>query len=303
MGTGTLPQSSAMPSSNAAGAADLLELTKPRITLMVVLTTAAGFWAAASSVDLLAFAGTLLGTALIASGASCLNQVIELRTDALMHRTRTRPVAAGRTPPRAATIFGVTISIAGAATLLAAANPLTAGLGILTLLLYTLIYTPMKRVSSLCTVVGAVPGAIPPMMGWTAVRDNVPVEAWVLFGILFFWQMPHFLAIAWMYREDYERGLQPMLPVDDDDGSATARQMVLYSLGLLPVSLLPALLGMAGGVYFGGAFLLGLVFLGSAIYAARTHTVDAARLLLRVSVFYLPLLLILLAATKDAAAR
>ena len=302
MGAGAVPSASTTRPTAHTRATDLLELTKPRITLMVVLTTAAGFWAAATTVEIATFVGTLVGTALIASGASALNQVIELSTDALMHRTRERPVAAGRTDPRTATAFGIGLAILGTGILLVAANHLTAGLGVLTLLLYTLIYTPMKRVSSLCTVVGAVPGAIPPMMGWTAVRDAAPVEAWVLFGILFFWQMPHFLAIAWMHREDYERGLQPMLPVDDADGSATARQMVLYSLGLLPVSLLPALLGMTGGAYFIGALLLGLVFLGASVHAARSHTAEAARLLLRVSVIYLPLLLGLLAATKEGSA-
>ncbi|MFP6662765.1 MAG: heme o synthase [Deltaproteobacteria bacterium] len=282
----------------ATPVSDLLELTKPRITLMVVITTAAGYWLAAPQVAALPFAATLLGTALIAAGASCLNQVIEIRTDALMERTRKRPMAAGRTTRRTGAILGVLLSLAGTLVLAVATNWLTAGLGLLTLLLYTLVYTPMKRVSSLCTVVGAVPGAIPPMMGWTAVTGDISVEAWVLFGILFFWQMPHFLAIAWMYRDDYERGLQPMLPVADNDGSATARQILLYSLGLLPVSLLPAILGMAGGAYFSGALVLGLIFLISAIHTARVRSLEAARLLLRVSVIYLPLLLLLLAATK-----
>ncbi|MEO2167447.1 MAG: heme o synthase [bacterium] len=282
----------------ATRTSDLLELIKPRITLMVVITTAAGYWLAAPQVAPLAFAAALLGTALIAAGASCLNQVIEVRTDALMERTRERPLAAGRIGRSAGAVLGVGLSIVGTLVLAATTNALTAGLGLLTLLLYTLVYTPMKRISSLCTVVGAVPGAIPPMMGWTAVTGNISVEAWVLFGILFFWQMPHFLAIAWMYRDDYERGLQPMLPVDDDDGSATARQILLYSLGLLPVSLLPAILGMAGGAYFSGALVLGLIFLISAIHTARERSVEAARLLLRVSVIYLPLLLLLLAATK-----
>jgi protoheme IX farnesyltransferase len=283
-------------------AADFLELTKPRITMMVVFTAAAGYWLAAPQVTALPFAAALLGTGLIAAGASCLNQVIEVRTDALMKRTRERPLPSGRTARSTGAILGVLLSIAGTLVLAATTNLLTAGLGVLTLLLYTLVYTPMKRISSLCTVVGAVPGAIPPMMGWTAVTGTISVEAWVLFGILFFWQMPHFLAIAWMYRDDYERGLQPMLPVADEDGSATARQILLYSLGLLPVTLLPAILGMSGGPYFTGALVLGLVFLASAIHTARERSVEAARLLLRVSVVYLPLLLLLLAATKGPTA-
>jgi len=279
-------------------ATDLIELTKPRITLMVLITTAAGFWLGASTVEILPFWGTLLGTALIASGASCLNQVIEVRTDALMERTRRRPLAAGRMDRMQGAIFGVLLSIAGTALLAVAANQLTAGLGVLTLFLYTAVYTPLKRINSLCTVIGAVPGAIPPMMGWTAATNQLSIEAWVLFGILFFWQMPHFLAIAWIYREDYEKGLQPMLPVHDQQGSATARQMLLYSLGLLPVSLLPSILGMSEPAYFWGALLLGLTFLGSAAYTAQVRNKTAARILLRVSVIYLPALLLLLSSTK-----
>ena len=277
---------------------DLIELIKPRITLMVLVTTAAGFWLGAPSVEFLPFWSTLLGTALIAAGASCLNQVFEVRTDALMNRTRQRPLPAGRMERRHAAAFGVLISIAGAVLLAAAANRLTAELGILTLLLYVAVYTPLKRVNSLCTVIGAVPGAIPPMMGWTAATNQLSIEAWVLFGILFLWQMPHFLAIAWIYREDYEKGLQPMLPVRDAGGSATARQMLLYSLALLPVSLLPSILGMSTPTYFWGALILGLIFLGSATYTAYVRDEKAARILLRVSVLYLPLVLLLLGATK-----
>lgn len=286
-------------SSSSTLVTDLIELTKPRITLMVLVTTAAGFWLGASHIELLPFCGTILGTALIASGASCLNQVLEFRTDALMNRTRNRPVAAGRMNRAPAMTFGLFLSITGACLLAIAANRLTAELGLLTLLLYTAVYTPLKRVNSLCTVIGAVPGAIPPMMGWTAATNQLTIEAWVLFGILFFWQMPHFLAIAWIYREDYEKGLQPMLPVHDQEGSATARQMLLYSLGLLPVSLLPSILGMSNEFYFWGALALGLAFLGSAAYTAQRRNETAARILLRVSVIYLPALLILLSGTKS----
>ena len=296
METQTLPGETLEPAHSLTE--DLLELIKPRITLMVLITTAAGFWLGASEIEFVPFWGTLLGTALIASGASCLNQVIEVKTDALMVRTRHRPVAAGRMNRTQATAFGLLLSVAGALVLGAASNLLTAQLGILTLLLYTVVYTPMKRVNSLCTVVGAVPGAIPPMMGWTAATNQLTIEAWVLFAILFFWQMPHFLAIAWIYREDYERGLQPMLPVHDARGSATARQMLLYSLGLLPVSLLPSTLAMSTPAYFWGAFLLGLIFLAAAAYTAKVRNEFSARILLRVSVLYLPLLLLLLSATK-----
>lgn len=294
------PRNMAMTRSSSISA-DLLELAKPRITAMVVITTAAGYWLGATHAAVLPFLFTLLATALIAAGAGCLNQVIEARTDAAMERTRNRPVASGRIGKPLATGFGLLLSVTGAVLLLFAANPLTSALGLLTLLLYTLVYTPMKRVSSLCTIVGAIPGAIPPMMGWTAATNNISVEAWILFGILFFWQMPHFLAIAWMYRDDYKRGEQPMLPVSDGGGSATARQILLYSLGLLPVSLLPGILGMAGPSYFDGAVLLGVVFLASAVHTAIQRSATAARILLRVSVLYLPLLLLLLVATKEGA--
>ena len=296
METQTLPGETLEPTHTLTE--DLLELIKPRITLMVLITTAAGFWLGASTIEFLPFWGTLLGTALIASGASCLNQVIEVKTDALMDRTRHRPLAAGRMDRTLATAFGLLISVAGALVLATAANLLTAQLGILTLLLYTVVYTPLKRVNSLCTVVGAVPGVIPPMMGWTAATNQLTIEAWVLFSILFFWQMPHFLAIAWIYREDYERGLQPMLPVHDTRGSATARQMLLYSLGLLPLSLLPSTLAMSTPAYFWGALPLGLIFLAAAAYTAKVRNEFSARILLRVSVLYLPLLLLLLSATK-----
>ena len=298
MGDAVTPMTSV---ANPTLAADLRELIKPRITLLVLVTTAAGFWLGSPLIEPVAFFGTLVGTGLVASGASCLNQVIEYRTDALMERTRMRPVAAGRLNRGAATGIGIALSILGTLSILAAANPLTAILGVLTLLLYAGVYTPLKRRTSLCTVIGAIPGAIPPMMGWTAATNTLSIEAWVLFGILFFWQMPHFLAIAWMYRDDYEKGLQPMLPVHDPNGSATARQMLLYSTGLLPVSLLPAILGMSSGPYFWGAFLLGLFFIGSAVYTAMERSVTSARVLLRVSVIYLPLLLALLGATKNLA--
>jgi heme o synthase len=286
----------------AARVADFVELTKPRITFMVVVSAAAGFYLAApGSLDLyrsIRLINVVLATGLVAAGASCLNQVIERDTDRAMERTRERPLPAGRLDPAAALVFGLALAVLGSISLWLTANPLTAVLGILTLLLYVGIYTPLKRVSSLCTIIGAVPGALPPVMGWTAATGSLSVEAWALFGILFFWQMPHFLAIAWLYRDDYRRGGQPMLPVVDPAGGSTSRQIVLYGLALLPTSLLPAVVGLAGPAYFAGALVLGLAFLGVGLYTAWTRTTASARLLLRVSVVYLPALLGLMALDK-----
>ena len=283
----------------ATRALDYVELTKPRITFMVVVTTAAGYLLGASgggSLGLLLH--TIFGTALVASAASALNQWFERDTDGLMERTRNRPLPAGRLEPTSVLIFGVAVGAFGTAYLALFVNTLTAGLGLGTLLLYVLAYTPMKRVSSLCTIVGAVPGALPPVMGWSAARDDLSTGAWVLFAVLFLWQMPHFLAIAWMYRDDYKAGGQPMLPVLDPDGMRTGRQMILYSLALLPVSLLPSVIGLTGPVYFTGAFLLGMAYIAASAFAAVQRTTDSARTLLRVSIVYLPILLGLMAASK-----
>ena len=279
--------------------ADFAELTKPRITLMVALTTAAGFMLAASRPlpwDLLI--NTLLGTALIASGASTLNQVIERRTDARMRRTANRPIPAGRLAPSTAMIFGLALSAAGAFYLALAVNLLTGLIGALTLASYVLIYTPLKRKSSLATLVGAVPGAAPPMMGCTAASGELDALAWALFGILFFWQMPHFLAIAWIYRTDYERGGFPLLTLGNVSGPRTARQMMLYAAALIPVSLLPNAIGVSGWPYFIGALLLGLAFLGFCVAFSVSHTSRAARRLLLASVVYLPIVLGLMVADQ-----
>lgn len=285
----------------ATRALDYVELTKPRITFMVVVTTAAGYLLGTSgSGSLPVLLHTILGTAAVASAASALNQWIERDTDGLMERTKNRPLPAGRLEPPAVLIFGLAVGVLGTAYLALFVNTLTAGLGLGTVLLYVLAYTPMKRVSSLCTIVGAVPGALPPVMGWAAARNDLSTGAWVLFAVLFLWQMPHFLAIAWMYRDDYRNGGQPMLPVLDPDGMRTARQMVLYCLALLPVSLLPTVIGLTGETYFVGALLLGLAYLGASGYAAAKRTTESARTLLRVSVVYLPILLGLMAASKVA---
>lgn len=310
---GTMPRESAIPANPAVRVdrprqaveqsdqkaasplSNLLELTKPRITLMVVLTTAVGFvMASPSSVGWLLLFHTVLGTALVASGASALNMVLERTTDGRMRRTARRPLPAGRLGTVPALAFAIALSLAGSGYLALLVNPLTAGLGIFTLFSYVLIYTPMKRWSSLSTIVGAVPGAVPPMMGVTAAVGVVDGLAWALFGILFLWQMPHFLAIAWLYKSDYERGGFPMLSVLDVDGTQTSRQMVLYAAALLPVSLLPAALGTVGGVYAIGALLAGVVFLAYSWAFAFDVGLRAARRLLLVSVIYLPIVLGLL---------
>jgi protoheme IX farnesyltransferase len=279
--------------------ADYAELSKPRITLMVVLTTAAGYYLGAGErIDLLVLLHALLGTGLIAAAASALNQVLERDSDARMLRTRNRPLPAGRMEIPAALAFGLALALIGAAYLAIAVNALTALIGVATLALYVLVYTPLKRRSSLCTIVGAVPGALPPVMGWTAATGSLSAEAWFLFAILFFWQLPHFLAIAWNYREDYARGGQPMLSVEDPAGSSTARQIVLYCMALLPVSLAPSLVHLTGPLYFYGALLLGIAYLVAGVHAARERSHAAALHLLRVSVIYLPALLALMTFDK-----
>ncbi len=272
--------------------ADLVELTKPRITLMVVLTAGIGMLLASDGeIGLAGVFHTLLGTGLLAAGSSALNQVLERDLDALMDRTAQRPLPAGRMHPDAALLFGVSLAIVGLLELTVFVNLLTALLGTLALASYVFLYTPLKRISSLATVIGAIPGAIPPLMGWTAVTNEIGLGAWVLFGILFLWQLPHFLAIAWMCREDYARAGLPMLPVVEPDGRSTARQMVLWGAALLPVSLLPTILGLTGMTYFLGTLTLGCFFLGVCVTFALSFSTQAARRVLLVSVLYLPAVL------------
>lgn len=274
---------------------DLFELIKPGITLMVVLTAGLGFLLAGpQGFSFLLLVHTLLGTALVSGGASVLNQVLEQDTDARMRRTAGRPLPAGRLGQDAALLLGVSLAVAGLLELALAVNLLTALLGAIALAGYVFVYTPMKRVSSLATVIGAVPGAIPPMMGWAAVRDQLDPAAWVLFGILFFWQMPHFLAIAWLCRADYASAGLPMLTVDDPEGTRTARQTVLYGAVLVPLSLIPSLLGLMGAVYFAGALLLGVAYLVACLYFASTRSTPGARWLMLVSILYFPALLLVM---------
>lgn len=289
------------PAENARSA-DYVELTKPRISLMVVLTTAVGFLVAAPTpMAYVVFLHTLVGTALVASGASVLNQVLERDVDALMRRTANRPIPAGRIDAELALAFGVGLSVVGMVYLALSTNLLTALIGAFTLAAYVFVYTPMKRKSSLATIVGAVPGATPPMMGVAAATGEVGPWAWALFAILFLWQMPHFLAIAWMFREDYERGGFPMLTVGDEEGRLTGRQAVIYAAALVPVSLLPSVFGLSGAIYFAGALVAGLIYLaGSLAFAAQIGAQTARRLLLT-SVLYLPVILLLMVVSRALA--
>lgn len=272
---------------------DLKELTRLRLNTMVVVTTGVGFLLAAGHpFPWWLFAHAVLGTTLVALGSSVLNQVLERDADGLMRRTADRPIPGGRIGVDQALGLGVVLSVGGLLYLAFAVNLLTSFLGALTLAIYLFLYTPLKRHSSLATVVGAIPGALPPMMGWTAARDGIDLPAWVLFGILFLWQMPHFLAIAWLYRNDYERGGLPMLTVLDRQGGITARQMVLYCGALLPVSLLPTVLGFHGLLYFVSALVLGIGYLGFSFAFARSYSVRDARRLMLASVLYLPALLV-----------
>ncbi len=277
--------------ASPARATDFLELTKPRITFLVLVTTAVGYAVALrGAFDPAAFLALLLGTALVSGGASALNQYWEREADARMQRTRLRPLPSGRVAPGEALAFGLVISAVGLA-LLVSVNWLTAALGASALGSYVLLYTPLKRVTSLCTLVGAVPGAIPPLMGWAAARGTLDSGAWALFAVLFLWQLPHFLAIGWIYREDYARGGFPMLTVTDRDGSRTGRQMVLSCAALIPVTLVAGALASAGTGYLWSALVLGLVFLGCSVRFAWTKSSSTARWLFLVSVLYLPALL------------
>jgi protoheme IX farnesyltransferase len=280
-------------------ASDYLELTKPRITLMVMLTTMVGFvMGSGPRVRLGALAAVLVGTGLVAAGASVLNMLMERRTDALMLRTRNRPLPAGRLRPADSLAWGFVLTGAGVFVLGWLSGTLPAGVALVTWLSYLLFYTPLKPLTSLSTVVGALPGALPPVIGWAAARGSLDPGAFVLFAILFLWQIPHFLAIAWIYREDYARAGLPMLPVLDPAGKVTGRQAVANSLALLIVSLTPRAAGMAGNVYLVGAVLLGLGFTGVAFLSAVARNVTAARRLFLASIVYLMSLCALLVADR-----
>jgi heme o synthase len=272
-----------------------LELTKPRITFLIVLTSAAGFaLASPGRINYLAMASAMFGIAMLSSGIATLNQYMERDLDGLMRRTADRPLPSGQLLPWEALLFGTALTVASEIYLAVAVNPLTAFLGLTVIAGYLFGYTPLKTKTSLSTFVGAFPGAVPPLIGWTAATGAFSLEAWALFAILFLWQFPHFLAIAWMYREDYARAGIMMLPVVEPDGRVTGQQIVIYTLMLLPVSVLPTVLGLSGRVYLAGAILLGILFLYSSVRAAFSQSRQQARRLLLASVLYLPLLFILM---------
>jgi protoheme IX farnesyltransferase len=273
---------------------DYLELSKSRIVLMVLITTAAGYLFAAKHVDVLLLLHALVGTALVAAGTNALNQYVERDHDAKMNRTRTRPLPAGRIAPRSALVFSSLIAILGTVYLGLMVNWLTAALGAFTLTSYIFVYTPLKRVSTVCTIIGAVPGAIPPLMGWTAATNDLGLGGWIVFGILFFWQLPHFMAISWLYREDYARGGFVMTSTIDAQGRSVARQAILYTLALLPVSFAPAFLGMNGVVYLIGAVLAGGALLAATIRFFFERDTKNARSVFMISNLYLLTVMLLL---------
>ena len=274
---------------------DLVALAKPRLNLLVVVSAVAGYvMASGDTHDVWRLLSMTVGTALVAGGASAFNQIMERGPDALMQRTRLRPMPDGRLAPREAWMFGAALTLAGLGILAVGANLLSALVAFVTMASYAAVYTPLKRYSSFATVVGAIPGALPPVIGWAAALDELSQGAWVLFGILFLWQLPHFLAIAWIYREDYARAGFPMLPVIDADGRSTGRQAVVYALALLPLSLAPTLVGMAGPIYFGGALVLSLAFVALSIRFGISRSVPDARRLFFGSIIYLPLLWMLM---------
>ena len=276
--------------------ADFFELAKPRIVLMVLVTAFVGFYVGSEKIpDYLRLLQMLFGTALAAGGTLALNQFVERDTDAMMQRTRRRPLPDGRVQPREALWFGALITMAGLVYLALAVNLQSAWVTALITLSYLLLYTPMKRKSSLCMLVGAVPGALPPVIGWVAARGDFKVDAWVLFAIMFLWQVPHTLAIARLYREDFAKAGIQFLPVIDPEGASTNRQIISHCAALLAVSLLPTLLGLAGAVYFTVAFVLGVGFLVSGISLAMESTPSGARRLLFASLIYLPVLLLVMA--------
>ena len=281
---------------------DYWELTKPEINFLIAITAAAGFWigspAAAPHFPWMPFIHTLLGTVLVASGAATLNQLIEVPYDAQMRRTARRPLASGRIPPSHALWFGVLLSIFGVVYLAILTNVFASLLAALTVISYLLLYTPLKRITPMCTLVGAVPGAAPPLIGWTAAFGHLDPAAWILFAIVFLWQFPHFMSIAWMYREDYGRAGYRVLPASDIKDRFVAWQCLLPTLGLFVVAIVPVLRGQSGIPYFAGALVLGGVFLYYSAHFALQRSVASARQLLLASILYLPVLFALLALDK-----
>ncbi len=274
--------------------ADYLELSKSRIVLMVLMTAAAGYVVGAADFSALVLLNTLIGTALVAAGTNALNQYTERHLDARMERTARRPLPGGRITPRAALLFATAIAVIGTVYLAAAVNVATALLGAFTLTSYIFVYTPLKRHSTLCTLIGAIPGAVPPLMGYAAATGNLGPAGWILFGIVFLWQLPHFMAISWIYRQDYGRAGFAMLSVRDTDGRAVGREAILYSIALIPVSVAPAFFAMAGLSYAIVAALASAALLFAAIRFAAERDTRRARTLFMTSNIYLLVMMALL---------
>jgi protoheme IX farnesyltransferase len=272
-----------------------MALTKPDVSFLVVMTTVAGYaLGTRGPLDWLRMAHTVFGTTLIAAGTSALNHYIERESDALMRRTASRPLPSGQLQPREALWFGLSLIVAGTLYLALATNPLATLLGICTSATYLCVYTPLKRRTTLATLVGAFPGAVPPLIGWAAARGALAVDAWILYAVLFLWQFPHFDAISWVYREDYRRAGIRMLPVVDHEGKRTFREILLTAALLVPVSLLPAVTGLAGAHYFFGALVLGIMLVEVCLWAAAAKSNVRAKWLMHATVLHLPLLLGLL---------
>ncbi len=285
----------------ASRAGAYLALTKPDVSLLVLMTTGAGFYMGARGpVDWLRLAHTVFGTMLIAAGTAALNHYAERESDRFMRRTASRPLPSGQLQPREALFFGVALAVAGAVDLWVSSGWLASALGVITCLSYLLAYTPLKKRTVWATFVGAFPGAVPPMIGWAAATGALDRGAWLLFGILFLWQFPHFHAIAWMYREDYSRAGILMLPVVDRDGKRTFRQIVLTAIGLIGLSLLPSLLGLTGVLYFFGALVVSTGLLQVCLWAASSKSNVRAKWLMHATVLHIPLLLGLMMYDKVA---
>lgn len=280
-------------------AADYIEFIKPRLVMMILITTAAGFYLGAQqAVDWMLCLHTLIGAGLTAAGVLGLNQYLERDVDAQMKRTQERPLPDGRMNPLEALFVGAALTSGGMLYLTFAVNMLSGFVISLIVVSYLFLYTPLKRKTSLCTLIGAVPGALPPVVGWVAARGSLTGEAWVLFAILFLWQLPHSLAIAYIYREDYANAGFRLLPVIHPDGASTCRQIVINCVALLGIGLLPALYNVAGSIYFFTALVSGVAFLAFGIYLARTRSIKAARYLLYASLLYLPVVFITMALDK-----